>query len=237
MAVHRLAALAQPVDIPDRDQVVEPVERRVLQRLPLRALRDLAVAAEHPHTEREPREALAGKRHPDSVRQALPERSRGNVDPGDSRGRVPLERAVEAPVTQELVIGDRPRGAKHRVEERGSVALGEDKPIVVGIPGLVEVIPEVFREQDRHQVGRRHSGGRVPRAGLCRRANGIDAQLLSQLTPEARHCRPSTARRMRLPARSPIDTEFTRWRLLGGCFGSADSCRWRDPTRDAYGLP
>ena len=65
------------------------------------------------------------------------------------------------------------------------MALGEDKSIVVGIPGLVEVVPEVVREQDRHQVGRRHSGGRVPRAGLCRGTNGIDAQLLSQLTPEA----------------------------------------------------
>ena len=70
------------------------------------------------------------------------------------------------------------------------MALGEDKPIVMGIPGLVEVIPEVFRKQHRHQVGRRHSGGRVPRAGLCRGADGIDAQLLPKLTAEARTVAP-----------------------------------------------
>src|SRR5438034_950819 len=49
-AVHRLAALPEPVDVDDRDQVVELVERAVLERLPLRSFGDLAVPAEHPDT-------------------------------------------------------------------------------------------------------------------------------------------------------------------------------------------
>src|ERR671922_182014 len=40
-AVHRLAALAEPVDVEDPDEVVELVVGRVLERLPLRALGDL----------------------------------------------------------------------------------------------------------------------------------------------------------------------------------------------------
>ena len=48
-ADHRLAALAEPVDVDDRRQVVELVVRRVLECFPHRALGHLAVAAQHPH--------------------------------------------------------------------------------------------------------------------------------------------------------------------------------------------
>ena len=84
-AVHRLAALAEPVDVDDRRQVVELVERGVLGRLPHRALGHLAVAADHPDAERQPVEPLAGERHADADRQALPERAGGHVDPGQHR--------------------------------------------------------------------------------------------------------------------------------------------------------
>jgi hypothetical protein len=57
--VHRLAALAEPVDVDDRDQVVELVVRGVLERLPLGALGNLAVAAERPDAERQPVEPSA----------------------------------------------------------------------------------------------------------------------------------------------------------------------------------
>ena len=49
-ADHGLAALAEPVHVDDRSEVVELVVRRVLVGLPDRALRHLAVAAEHPDT-------------------------------------------------------------------------------------------------------------------------------------------------------------------------------------------
>ena len=97
-AVHRLAALAEPVDVDDRDEVVELEMRRVLERLPLRALGDLAVAAKRPDAERQPVELLAGERHPHRVRKSLAERAGGDVDPRDARRRMPLEDRVELPV-------------------------------------------------------------------------------------------------------------------------------------------
>src|SRR4029079_16460830 len=70
-AVHRLAALAEPVHVHDRNEVVELVEGGMLERLPLRALADLAVAAKVPAAERQPVEPLARERHPYGVRQPL----------------------------------------------------------------------------------------------------------------------------------------------------------------------
>ena len=57
-ADHRLAALAEAVHVEDRGQVVEVVVRGVLERLPHRALGELAVTAEHPHAERKAVEVL-----------------------------------------------------------------------------------------------------------------------------------------------------------------------------------
>ena len=84
-AVHRLAALAEPVHVDDRGQVLELVERGVLERLPHRALGHLAVAAQAPDAVREPVEVLAGERHADRDRQPLAERAGGDVDPRDAR--------------------------------------------------------------------------------------------------------------------------------------------------------
>ncbi len=35
--------------------------------------------------------------------------------------------------------------------------LGEDQPVVMWILGLIEVVSQVLREQDRHQLGRRYT--------------------------------------------------------------------------------
>ena len=67
------------------------------------------------------------------------------------------EQVVEAPVTEQLVVRDRSRGAKHCVEERRGVPLGEDQPVVMWILGLIEVVSQVLREQDHHQLGRRYT--------------------------------------------------------------------------------
>ena len=183
-AVHRLAALAEPVHVEDRDEVVELEVRRVLERLPLRALGDLAVAAERPDAERQPVELLAGERHADRVRQALAERAGRDVDPRDPRRRVPLEDRVELPVRQQLLLRDRAGGAEHRVEERRRVALREDEPVVVRVVRVVEVVAQVLREQHGHQVGRGHARGRMAGARLRGGADRVDPQLLPQLAPE-----------------------------------------------------
>src|SRR5580765_4150184 len=70
-ADHRLAALTQPVDVDDRGQIVELVVRRMLERLPHRALGHLTVSAEHPHARWEPVEEFRGEAHPDPDRKSL----------------------------------------------------------------------------------------------------------------------------------------------------------------------
>ena len=159
-AVHRLTALAEAIDVDDRDQVVEAVERRVLERLPLGALRDLAVAAQDPNGRRRLVE-LPTERDADADRQSLAERARGDVDPRDHRRRVALEPRAELAEREQLLVGDHPRGSVHRVQERRRVALREDEPVVVGIARVVEVVAQVLRQQHRHQIGRRHARGRV----------------------------------------------------------------------------
>ena len=121
-AVHRLAALAEPVDVDDRGEVVELVEGRVLRRLPHRPLCHLAVAADDPDAEREAVEPLAGDRHPDADRQALAERPGRDVDPGEDGNGMPLEPRAELPVRAELLLGDarRRRGTgRTRAARRG----------------------------------------------------------------------------------------------------------------------
>jgi hypothetical protein len=160
-AVHRLAALAEPVDVDDRGQVVEPAVSRMLERLPHRALGHLAVAAEHPDAVREPVEALAGEGDADAVREALSERAGGDVDPRDFRSRVALEPTAERAEREQLLVPDRPCGLEDRIEERRRVALREDEVVVPRVVRVVEVVVQVLREQDGHEVGRGHRRGRV----------------------------------------------------------------------------
>jgi hypothetical protein len=182
--VHRLAALAESVDVEDRDEVVEPGERRVLEGLPHRSLGELAVAAHAPHAIRQPVELLAGERDADRDRQPLPERAGRNVDPGDLRRRVSLEPRAELAKRQQLLVRDRARGLEHGIDEGRRVALGEDQVVVPRIVRAVEVVAEVLREQHRHQVRGRHRGRRVPGLGDRCGADRVDAELLSQLAPK-----------------------------------------------------
>ena len=183
-AVHRLAALAEPVHVDDRGQVVELVEGGVLGRLPHRSLGHLAVAADHPDPEREPVELLAGERHADADRETLAERAGGDVDPGEHRCRVALEPRAELPVGEELLLRDDAGGAEEAVDERRRVPFREDEPVVGGAARLVEVVAEVSGEEDGGEIGRRHRRGRMTGARLRARAHRVDPQLLSQLPPE-----------------------------------------------------
>ncbi len=181
---HRLAPLAQPVDVEDRGQVVQLVVRGVLEGLPDRSLGQLAVAAEHPDAVGKPVEVLAGDPHPDADREPLAQRAGGDVHPRDQRCRVPFEHAAELPVGEQLLVGDRARGAEHRVQERRRVPLREDEPVVRRLVRPVEVVAQVLGQQHRHQVGWRHPGGRVARVRSCGAADRVDAELLTELTPE-----------------------------------------------------
>jgi hypothetical protein len=65
------AALTEPVDVDDRDQVGQPVVSGLVQRLPDRSLGELTVAAQHPDPVGPPLQVLAGQGDPDPVGQAL----------------------------------------------------------------------------------------------------------------------------------------------------------------------
>ena len=179
--MHGRAALAEPVDVDDRDQVVEAGVAGLLEGLPHRALGQLGVAAEHPDPEVGALEPLAGERDPDRDRQALAERAGGDVDPGDLRRRVALQARAELAEGEQLLVVDRAGHLVHAVEQRRGVALGEDEVVVGRVLGRGEVVAQVPREQHRHQVGGRHRGGRVAGAGGGGGADRVDAQLLGEL--------------------------------------------------------
>ena len=108
--VHRLSALAETVDVDDHDEVVELVVRGVLERLPDRALRHLAVSAQDPDAVGRLFQALAGKRDTDADGKAEPQRTGRDVDPREQRRRMPLQPAAERAEAKKLLFGDRARG-------------------------------------------------------------------------------------------------------------------------------
>ena len=181
------AALPEPVDVDDNDQVGQAVMGGLVQRLPDRALGQLAVAAQHPDPVRQPVQVLASQRDPHPVGQPLAERAGGHVHPGQDRGRVALKALPEPPVPgHQLLLGDDADGLERRVQQRRGVALGEDQVVVGGQPRVVPVVAQVPGDEHGEQIGRRHAGGRVPRACAGRRADRVP---------------PGAARPVRLPRR------------------------------------
>ena len=108
-AEHRLAGLAQAVDVDDRDDVVQALPAGVLEGLPHRALGHLGVAAQAPHAVGQLVEMAAGHRDADRDRQALAERARRHVRRRDPRRGVALEPGVQLAEGQELLVVDRAR--------------------------------------------------------------------------------------------------------------------------------
>ena len=175
------AALPEPVDVDDNDQVGQAVMGGLVQRLPDRALGQLAVAAQHPDPVRQPVQVLASQRDPHPVGQPLAERAGGHVHPGQDRGRVALKALPEPPVPgHQLLLGDDADGLERRVQQRRGVALGEDQVVVGGQPRVVPVVAQVPGDEHGEQIGRRHAGGRVPRACAGRRADRVHPELRGQ---------------------------------------------------------
>jgi hypothetical protein len=116
-AVHRLAALPEPVHVDDDGQVVESPVGRVFERLPDRSLRHLAVADQHPDPVWAWIDGLRRESDADTDGQAETQRAGGDVDPRDRRARMPLEATAEAPHRQELLVADRPGRRIERIEK------------------------------------------------------------------------------------------------------------------------
>ena len=177
-AQFRRPALTEPVDVDDRDEIRQLIVARLVQRLPHRAFRHLAVAAQHPHSKRHPIEVFPGQRDPHPVGQPLTERSGRDVDPRQHRSRVALQTGPEAPVTaHQLLVRHDPDGLVDGVEQRRGVPLGEDQVIVPSRLGLVPVIAQVASDEDRQEIGRRHARRRMTRASAGAGTDRIHAQL------------------------------------------------------------
>ena len=172
-AEHRLARLAEPVDVDDRGQVVEPLPAGVLEGLPHRALGHLGVAAQHPHAVGQLVQRPARHRDADADRQALAERAGGHVGRRDPRRGVALEPRVELAERQQLLVVDRADRLQDRVVERRRVALGEDQ-VVVGRVVRVGVVELAGARRSAPPSGRRRtsrrSGGRSRPRPTCGRS-------------------------------------------------------------------
>ena len=103
-----------------RDQVVELVIRRLVERLPDGALGHLAVAEHDPDAIGQLVEVLAVEGHADADGQPLAERAGGDVDLGKHvRVGVALEPAAELAQGQQLLVGDGAGRLEHRSKAAG----------------------------------------------------------------------------------------------------------------------
>ena len=186
-AMHRRAALAEPVQVEHARQVGDVVVRSGLHRLPDRSFGRLGVPDQDP----DPGRALVQahpERHPQPDRRSLAERSGGGLDPrqlGD-RGRVSLDRRSEPPQGQQHVIVDRADRLQHGVEQRRGVTLRQHETVVRRRMRVGEVGPQVIGEQDRGQMRRGHRRGGMTGPGRGRGSDAVDGQLGGELVPEPR---------------------------------------------------
>jgi hypothetical protein len=90
---------------------------------------------------------------------------------------VAFEEAAKAAERQQLLVGDRARRLEQRVQQRRSVALREDQPIVRRVAGVEEVVAKVLGQKHGHEVGRRQRRRRVTRVRRTAGANGVEPEL------------------------------------------------------------
>lgn len=119
VAVPGRTALAQPVDVDDRDEVVEVLVSGVLGALPDGSLGEFAVAAQHPHPVAGVVEPFAGQCDADRHGQPLAERAGGGLDPREPPGcRMPFEAAAEPAEGEQFGLADGPGRPVGGVQER-----------------------------------------------------------------------------------------------------------------------
>ena len=88
-----------------------------------------------------------------------------------------FQAAAQFAQSQKLFIGNRADGFVGRVQQRASMAFGENQAVIVGVFRVIEIVAQVIGEQNAHQLGSAHRGCRMAGASGCRTANAVDAQL------------------------------------------------------------
>ena len=170
-------ALAEPVHVHHRNQVVQVVEARQRGRFPHRALGAFAVAEQDVGAVVQVVEPRA-QRHADADAQALAQRAGRHVHERQARGRMAFEVAAELAELEQVLHREQPGLGPGRVEQRRGVAFGEDEAVVVVVVGVLRVVTHVPEEQRRDQVGRGTARSGMPAARRRRRGNGMNPQLV-----------------------------------------------------------
>ena len=175
MLPHRRPALAEPVDVGEAAEAVEPVHRRDVGRFPHRPFRRLAVAEQHVRAvcRLDPPGVQRGA---DRRANPLAERSGRHVDERQPRRRMPLEIGIEPTQLQEVRSMEGARFGPRGVKNRRGVPLGQHEPIAVGILRVFRVEPHLGEEQRGHDFRHREAARRMSAAGFRRRAGRVDPQ-------------------------------------------------------------
>ena len=150
-----------PVD--DHPEAPEPIRRGRLQRLPVLALLQLAVADHHDDAAASAEPSL---RPGDTAAlgDAHPERARVRLDPGDADVRMAVE-PVDATEPQEPLAGDHAEREERRVEPRDVVALRGEEDVAVGVVEADLRDVQLLEEQVRDDVQRAEARSEVAGAG------------------------------------------------------------------------
>ena len=108
---------------------------------------------------------IQGDAHADG--QALPQGAGGCLGVAEAHGGMAFQGAAEVAVGHE-VRGRKPPGhGPQRIKEGRGVTLGKDEPVVVGVLGVIQVVPEDAAEhKPGHQFNGRQRRRRVAGAGL-----------------------------------------------------------------------
>ena len=168
-ADHRLAALAEPVYVDDRGEVVELVVAPRARRPPTSSPRPSRCRRRAPRRARAVgRGTSQASAIPTPIGRPWPSDPVATSTHGMQRRRMPLEHAAELPVGEQLLVGDRTGGAKDRVDSVDAWPLEKIRRSFVGLFGVVVVVAEVVRDKDGHQVGGGHARGRMARTSRRR---------------------------------------------------------------------
>ena len=159
------------VAVDDDPEPAEPLVGGRLERLPVLALLELAVAGHHDHPSFAAEPPLR-ERDPAALGDAHPERARARLDPGNADVRVPVEPAEAAEPQQPLPRDDAER-VERRVEAGHVVALGREEDVAVRIVEAALGDVQLVEQEVGDDVERAERRAEVPRPGALHGDEGV----------------------------------------------------------------
>ncbi len=173
---HRWLALTQPVDVNDRAEIIEAVERGPLRSLPYRAFSRFTIAHQNKNALVGILELFRIEGHANSHRQTLPQRTGSYVHKGQSGSGMALQIRVDLTQSQQFLSREgtclRPSG----IEDRCGVPLREHEDVTVAIVWIARIVTHHGIEKHSHNLRRRSAARRMTAAGFGRGTDRVNAQ-------------------------------------------------------------